>query len=81
MNEQEFNEVKEKAEKAYEILFEQKGTADRTVYDDLVLLRLVYNRFKSAKFFVGLLVGVLTVGMPAIWGVIKLIAYIKAKLF
>lgn len=79
MSNKQQNELKEKVDRIYRLLFDEDNPDQRSIYDDLVLLRLIYNRLKSAKFIIGVLVGMLTVGAPAIFGIFKLIMLIKAS--
>lgn len=77
MSDAKLEELEGRVAEMENLLFDDDNTSQRSVYDDLVLLRLIYNRFKSAKFFIGLLVGFLTIIVPAVYGVVKLVSLIR----
>jgi hypothetical protein len=79
ISKEEWNRYKTKIDRLDDYFFEE-GLDGRSGEADLQLLRLVIHRFRSAKFFLGIMIGILTVGVPAIYGVIKLVEIIRAYL-
>lgn len=72
----EWQEYKEKTDELYAFLFKE-GVDGRSGESDMRLIRVLIHRFRSAKFFLGMIIGVLTVGVPAIYGIFKLIELIR----
>lgn len=76
IDQQEWEDYKSKIDELYDFIF-QPGIDGRSAENDMRLIRLLIHRFSSAKFFIGLIAGVLTIGVPAIYGLIKLFELVR----
>lgn len=57
----------------HEFLYDGKEDVEqRSVVDDLIMLRQLYNRFKGFSTIIGFIIGVFTIGVPLILGLWKL---------
>lgn len=72
----EWDRYKKKIDSIHNFLFED-GTDKRSVQTDMELFRMLIHRFSSFRFFLGVFVGLLTVGVPAVYGLMKLVELIK----
>lgn len=70
------NNNSDKLEEMYDLIHEE-GVEGRRVIDDLKLFRTLYNRFSGFKTAMGFMIGVFTVGIPIILGLVKLYSIIK----
>lgn len=68
-NEEYFKKIKT----VYDLIYESGDIESRAVLDDLQLLRELYVRFKSFRFLLGVLFGILTVVLPVILGGMKVV--------
>lgn len=62
----------------YDFIFQDEGVEGRSVVDDLMLFRTLYNRFSGFATILGFVIGVFTVGVPIVLGIFKLIELIKS---
>lgn len=66
-------ENKKMVKELHEFLFGgEEKVEQRSVVDDLVLLRKMYNRFSGFQAAIGFIIGVFTIGVPLILGLWKL---------
>lgn len=81
----EFEELKdmvvgmnEKLQQVYDVIFGDENDVDtRAGIDDIRLFRKIWRRFKSVRFFFGVIVGSVTVLASAGFAVVKLIELVK----
>lgn len=76
INSQEWDEYKKKVDRLNDFLFKE-SLDGRSAQGDMQFIRVLIHRFSSAKFFLGLFVGLLSIGVPTIYGTIKLFEYIR----
>lgn len=79
LNSEEWEEYKKKVDRLNEFLFKE-SLDGRSAKGDMQFIRVLIHRFSSAKFFLGIFVGLLTLGVPAMYGIFKLIELLT-KLF
>lgn len=71
-------EMKEKLDSVYDVIFGDENDVDtRAGIDDIRLIRQIWRRFKSVRFFFGAIVGCVTVLASAGYAIIKLIELVK----
>lgn len=75
INSEEWEDYKNKVDTLYDAMFKE-SLDGRTGKGDMRLVRMLIHRFSSAKFFLGIFVGLLTVGVPAVYGVFKLTEFL-----
>lgn len=65
----------------YEFIFEEEGVEGRSVIDDLMLLRTLYNNVSGFSAIIGFVIGVFTIVVPVAVGLFKLYEYIIRWVF
>lgn len=61
----------------FNLMYEGDQIEGRTVVDDLQLIRLVYNRVKSGKLLIGVIIGLAAVIIPVVAGFVKIITLVR----
>lgn len=56
----------------YDFMFEEEGVEGRSVVDDLVLLRSMYNNVSGFSAIIGFVIGIFTIIVPVAVGLFKL---------
>jgi hypothetical protein len=75
----EFDELKKMVKEIHSFLNEPERVGDRSVMDDLKLLRTIYHRFTGAKFMIGVIIGVLGALAPFAIAFFKIYQLITIK--
>lgn len=74
-------ENSEMVSEVYEFIFEEEGVEGRSVIDDLMLLRTLYNNVSGFSAIIGFVIGVFTILVPVAVGLFKLYEYIIKWIF
>lgn len=60
----------------YEFIFEDEGVEGRSVVDDLILFRNLYNNISGFSAVIGFVIGIFAIVIPVAVGLFKLYEYI-----